>query len=381
MRIIYCIAKTCASGGMERVLSIKANYLVRAGYEVNIITTDQRGRDSFFSLDSRIKCYDLGINYEDNNGKSFFNKLSKYPFKQRIHKRRLNDLLTELKADIVISMFCNDAAFITDIRDGSKKILEIHFSKLKRLQYGRTGIWALADRYLSKVDEQIVRKFDRFVVLTEEDRSYWGKLPNIEVIANPLSYDSTLVSPLTSKRALAVGRLDYQKGFERLIEAWAEVHKIYPDWQLDIVGDGLWEERLRTQIQKLHLSKSVALLPPTNGIEEYYLDASFLVMSSRYEGLPMVLLEAQSFGLPLISFACKCGPRDLITDGVNGYLVPEGDIDSLALRIIDMIGNRDQRELMGRSGKVNSARFTQNVIMKKWMDLFDVITNRKEIIQ
>lgn len=381
MKIIYCIAKTCASGGMERVLSIKANYLVAHGYDVNIITTDQCGKESFFALDPRIKCYDLGINYEENNGKSFFNKLSKYPFKQRIHKQRLNILLTELKADIVISMFCNDASFITDIRDGSKKILEIHFSKHKRLQYGRTGFWRLADLFLSKADERIVRKFDRFVVLTEEDCSYWGKLPNIEVIANPLSYESTLVSPLASKRALAVGRLDYQKGFERLIEAWAEVHKVHPDWQLDIVGDGLWEERLRIQIQELHLGESVALLPPTNGIEEHYLNASFLVMSSRYEGLPMVLLEAQSFGLPLVSFACKCGPSDIITNGVNGYLVPEGDIDLLALRIIDMIGNRDQRVLMGQSGKANSTRFTRKIIMQKWMNLFDVITNRKEIIQ
>lgn len=381
MRIIYCIAKTCASGGMERVLSIKANYLVGKGYDVNIITTDQRRKDSFFSLDPRIKCYDLGINYEDNNGKSFFNKLSEYPFKKRAHKRRLNELLVELKADIVISMFCNDASFITDIRDGSKKILEIHFSKLKRLQYGRTGIWGLTDRFLTKVDERIVRKFDRFVVLTEEDCSYWGKLPNIEVIANPLSYESKRVSSLASQRVLAVGRFDYQKGFDRLIEAWVHVHRIHPGWQLDIVGEGLLEENLRVQIERLHLSDSIALLPPTNEIEDYYMKASFLVMSSRYEGLPMVLLEAQSFGLPLVSFACKCGPSDIITDGVNGYLVPDGDIESLALRIIDLIGNMDQRFLMGRSGKVSSTRFTQEVIMQKWMNLFDVITNRKEIIQ
>lgn len=121
MHLIYLIAATHNSGGMERVLANKANYLVAHGYDVSIVTTDQRGLKPFFPLDERIKCYDLGINYEVNNGKSFFNKLLHFPFKQWKHKIRLTKLLKQLGADIVISMFCNDASILPRINDGSKR--------------------------------------------------------------------------------------------------------------------------------------------------------------------------------------------------------------------------------------------------------------------
>ena len=158
MRIVYCIAGTYNSGGMERVLANKANYLVSHGYEVFIITTDQRGKQPFFSLDERIRCYDLGINYEENNGKSLLNKIIHYPFKQWKHWKRLSELLRELRADIAISMFCNDVSFLWKIKDGSRKILEIHFSRYKRLQYGRKGAWKLADQWRSRMDEKTVKK-------------------------------------------------------------------------------------------------------------------------------------------------------------------------------------------------------------------------------
>ncbi|MGL5920239.1 MAG: glycosyltransferase family 4 protein [Bacteroidales bacterium] len=371
MRIVYCIAKTCASGGMERVLSIKANYLARHGYEVIIITTDQRNEKSFFSLDSAIKSYDLDVNYEENNGKSFWHKLAHFPYKKRIHKQRLSKLLLAVKPDVVISMFCNDASFITDIHDGSIKILEIHFSKFKRLQYGRTGLWKLVDKYLTREDERTVSKFDRFVVLTKEDKSFWGALPNIEVIANPLPFDSLQVSSLTAKKALAIGRFDFQKGFERLIHAWSSVHKVFPEWKLDIIGEGALENTLKTLIHDLQLERTITLLPPSREIGQHYLNASFLVMSSRYEGLPMVLLEAQSFGLPAVSFDCKCGPSEIISHGTNGYLAKEGDIKELSDRMIDLISDPVTRIEMGQQAKKDAERFSQMQIMQKWINLFE----------
>ena len=134
MKIVYCIAGTYNSGGMERVLANKANYLAVHGYEVVIITTDQRGKQPFFDLDRRIRCHDLGINYEENNGKSFLNKLVHYPFKQWKHRKRLSECLKQTNADIAVSMFCNDASLLWKMNDGSRKILEIHFSRYKRRQ-------------------------------------------------------------------------------------------------------------------------------------------------------------------------------------------------------------------------------------------------------
>ena len=124
---------------MERVLANKANYLTELGYDITIITTDQRERSPYFQLDPRIKNVDLGINYTDNNNKGLLQKLLSYPRKQKMHRQKLQNILIELKADIVISMFDNDASFMYKIKDGSRKILEIHFSRFKRLQYGRKG--------------------------------------------------------------------------------------------------------------------------------------------------------------------------------------------------------------------------------------------------
>jgi hypothetical protein len=190
MKIVYCIAGTYNSGGMERVLTDKANWLCDHGYDIAIVTTDQKGRQPFFALNDNIPCFDLKINYADNNGSSFINKLLHYPIKQCKHKRSLSKLLEKLKADIVVCMFNNDASFIYKIKDGSRKVLEIHFSKFKKLQYGRKGLWRWADKWRTKRDEKIVRHFDKFVVLTKEDASYWGSLPNITVIPNARTFET-----------------------------------------------------------------------------------------------------------------------------------------------------------------------------------------------
>lgn len=371
MKIIYCIACTCHSGGMERVLANKANYLTGHGYEVVIVTTDQRGLPPFFPLAEQIRCIDLGINYEENNGKSFANKLLHYPLKQYRHKKRLAAILKREKPDITVSMFCNDAGFITRINDGSKKVLEIHFSKFKRLQYNRKGLWRLADLWRSKQDEKTVRRFDKFVVLTEEDKGYWGNLPNITVIPNANTFATSQAAALENKKVIAIGRYTYQKGFERLIEAWNILSPGFPGWKLDIIGNGEERDKLQDLIHAYHLDGQVTLVSPTKSIDKVYLDASVLVMSSRYEGLPMVLLEAQASGLPIVSFACKCGPKDIVANGETGFLVEENDIEGLARQLVKVMKDKNLRKQMGRKAKEASLRYAEDAVMAKWTALFD----------
>lgn len=376
MKIAYCIAGTRHSGGMERVLANKANYLVKQGYEVVIITTDQRDAPSFFPLNKKIKCYDLGINYEENNGRSFFNKLIHYPGKQRKHKKRLIDLLKKEKPDITISMFCNDISFMPHIKDGSKKILEIHFSKYKRIQYGRKGLWKLADRWLSRQDEKWVRRFDKFVVLTEEDRRYWGNLHNITVIPNARTFTPSQTADMENKKVIAVGRYTYQKGFERLIEAWHLIIPDFPDWRLEIVGDGEQRAMLKEMTARYGIENSVVLVPANNEIEKHYLSSSVYAMTSRYEGLPMVLLEAQAFGLPIISFNCKCGPSDIVDNGKNGFLVEESDIPAFASQLRKVMADIELRKKMSRNALETSKKFSVEPVMSHWMQLFKSLTEK-----
>lgn len=373
MKIVYSIAGTYNSGGMERVLANKANWLVRNGYEISILTTDQKGRSSFFGFDPRIRFYDLGINYEENNGRSFLNKLIHYPFKQWKHKKALKKLLPELKADVVVSMFCNDASILPMIKDGSRKVLEIHFSRFKRQQYGRKGIWKIADEIRSINDLRVVSRFDRFVVLTEEDRGYWGDLDNIQVIPNARTFVLDRPAELTEKRVIAVGRYCYQKGLNRLIDAWDIVCRSVDDWKLHLVGDGEDRAALQTQIDRLGLSDKIILGRAETDMKSVYANSSILALSSRYEGLAMVLLEAQAAGLPIVSFECKCGPKDVITDGGDGYLVEDGNVGLLAEKLLELINNEELRRKMGAEAYKNSERFSEERVMAQWVELFNEV--------
>ncbi len=358
MRIVYLIAGTYRAAGMERVLADKANWLAANGYEVHILTTDQMGRAPAFAIDPSIRMLDLGINYEENNGGPFLSKVLHYPLKQWRHCRRLTKALRAIRADIVISMFCNDAGFLPGIKDGSRKVLEIHFSRFKRLQYGRKGLWALADRWRSRHDAVIAGRYDRFVVLTEEDMGYWGQLENVRVIPNPRTFVFDKPASLESHQVLAVGRYDYQKGFDMLLEAWKRIDT--KGWTLRIAGSG----------GDLGPLPGNVVTGPATDIKKEYSQSAFLVMSSRYEGLPMVLLEAQAAGLPAVSFACKCGPRDVITDGEDGILIPEGDINRLAAGMQKMMQDTVLRHKMGAAAFRNSARYDKDRIMSLWENLF-----------
>lgn len=373
MKIVYSISGTYNSGGMERVLANKANYLVEAGHQVVIITTDQGGRVPYFRLDPRVQCIDLKINYSDNADKGLIQKLRSYPVKQKEHLKKLRHILRELNADISISMFDHDADLLWRVKDGSKKILEIHFSRFKRRQYGRKGFWKIIDHWRSIQDVKIARRYDRFVVLTHEDAVYWGALPNICVIPNAATFAPARLAALENKKVIAIGRYDYQKNFEALIEAWQWVYREQPDWQLSIYGEGALKAFYERRIEELKLSAVVTLCPPTRSIQEAYLESSILAMSSRYEGLPMALLEAQACGMPLVSFACKCGPKDVIDDGKNGYLVAEGDTKGLARALVRIMENMPQRKRMGQAAAARAHAFSHGAIMRQWMDLFEEI--------
>lgn len=370
MKIVYLIAGTYRPAGMERVLANKVNWLAGRGYEVTVVTTDQRGRKPAFPLDSSVGCVDLGINYESDNGRSFLRKALLFPLRLVRHRTRLSALLKRMRPDITVSMFCNDASFVPKIKDGSRKVLEVHFSRYKRLQYGRGGIWGLADRALSRKDERTARRFDRFVVLTEEDAGYWN-VPGLVVIPNSPACVFAEPAALEGGIVLAVGRYCRQKNFDSLVRAWSGIpEKVREGWKLRIAGDGEDREQLEELAGSLGLGGSVVLGPESNMID-YYRKASVLALSSRYEGLPMVLLEAQAAGLPIVSYDCKCGPKDVVEDGVDGFLVPEGREDMLAQRLASLMEDGDLRRRMGAAAYKASGRFEEGRIMERWVGLFE----------
>lgn len=377
MKIVYCHCSLYNPGGMERVLLNKVAWLSAAGHDVSVVTTDQQGRPPFYRFPDGVHLTDLGVNYSLDNDKPLRERIPSYLRKRRLHRRRLTDLLMAERPDITVSLYPSESSFIPDIADGSRKVLELHFNRFFRLQYGRGGLTGLIDRRRSRRDVSIARRFDKFVVLTDEDKNYWGRMPNITVIPNA-ALPMPLQSDCSARRVIAVGRLDFQKGFDRLIDAW-ELVKADPaseGWRLDIFGQGEWRDMLQARIAEKGLADSTAVNAPTGDIAAEYAGSSILAMTSNYEGFPMVMIEAMSAGLPVVTFDYKCGPRDIITDCTDGVIVPNGDIRGFADALLRLMADGALRRRMGRAATAVTDRYSEESVMRQWTTLFESLTQK-----
>lgn len=377
MKIVYCHCSLYNPGGMERVLLNKVAWLSAAGHDVSVVTTDQQGRQPFYRFPDGVRLTDLGVNYSLDNDKPLRERIPSYLRKRRLHRRRLTELLMAERPDITVSLYPSESSFIPDIADGSRKVLELHFNRFFRLQYGRGGLTGLIDRRRSRRDVSIARRFDSFVVLTDEDKNYWSRMPNITVIPNA-ALPMPLQSDCSARRVIAVGRLDFQKGFDRLIDAW-ELVKTDPaseGWRLDIFGQGEWRDMLQARIAEKGLADSTAVNAPTGDIAAEYAGSSILAMTSNYEGFPMVMIEAMSAGLPVVTFDFKCGPRDIITDCTDGVIVPNGDIRGFADALLRLMADGALRRRMGRAATAVTHRYSEESVMRQWTALFESLTQK-----
>lgn len=370
MRILYCLDGTFNSGGKERIVINKANWLASHGYDVAIFTTEQAGRTDFFPLKG-VKRYDSDILFTNIKDKNPFSKFLILQNRKNKCKKILQNYIDIFKPDIIISTNGYEVSIVNKVKRVRKKIIESHFTRWFRLKRNRSGIWKIVDRILTKQDLKEVKKYDKLICLTNEDRLNWKEIDNADVINNFIEEKTFHAAPLENKLMIAVGRLQYQKGFDRLINAWKIVNNKFPDWKLNIFGDGELKDELNHQIEQLELKDSVNINVPTKNIHSEYLKSSALLMSSHYEGLPMVMLEAMETGLPVVSFDFPCGPKDLIKNGTNGFLIKEGDIEGMANMIGRLIEDREERKRMGKINFETTKKNYPDSIMEKWIKIFN----------
>jgi glycosyltransferase involved in cell wall biosynthesis len=367
---------------MERIICCKANYLADVlGYDVTIITTDRGSKPNFYTFSDKVKFIDLNINYYELGRLSFTKRICRQIKKRRKHSAKLTEMLHKLRPDIVVSTHTHEFTLLPDIRDGSIKIGEIHFSKeYNEIENRYRKQSALSRRFSIAAEKRKYRfidKYDKFVVLTQRDRLNWENHANVAQIYNLLSLYPAKTAPLKARRMISVGRLVLQKGYDMLIEAFRVVYQEYPDWQLDIFGEGADREELLQLIEDYQLTQVVKINPPTNDIQQEYLNSSLYVMSSRYEGFGMVLAEAMACGVPCISFDCPYGPSEIITDGEDGFLAENGNVQGLADKIKILISDADLRKQMGTKAKENVKRFSADIIMAQWDELFQKLLREK----
>lgn len=381
MKIVYIYSQLTISGGADRVLTDKANYLAEHDYDITIITESQMGRPVVFPLSPKVKLIDMGIDFDKQYGHNILYRGFLYLRFIHIYKEKLKKILFKIKPDIVITLMGRSLDFITSIQDGSLKIGETHTTKKHLRSYHlleeKGGIHKYLAQYLRKKQISSAKKLDALVLLTKQDEKDWHDVKKTYVIPNAIPHIHTGSSSLTNKQAIMVGRYNEAKGYEYITEAWKTVHKRHPDWILNIYGSGEMRDDVERWIKERNLQDTMIMHEPTNHIMEKYTESSICVLSSRYEGFTLVIMEAMSCGVPCVSFDTPYGPRNIITDGEDGILVDYLNTEALADNICKVIEDENLRKRLGMNAKKNIQRFSQDTIMQKWQDLFHSLLNNR----
>lgn len=341
-KIMFIISSLQGLGGTERVVTTLANSLSKK-YNVTIISRNINGGDNAYLLDTSVN--DVKTN-NGNLGFLFFIKKyvthhhPDYVVVHTMSKLTPMFLLSGVKAKRIWSM-----------EHISYEFHNMIYQKLRRLLYNR---------------------LDKILVFTEDQKKIYLEFnDNVSIVRNPCPLDIVdQTYNKNSKDIISIGRLTYQKGYDLLIESWALIEKKHPDWHLHIYGEGEDRESLNSLINKYSL-KNVHLKGQVLDVCNVYDSASFYVMSSRYEGLPMVLIEAQSRGLPLVSFDCPTGPREIVKEDINGILIPPNDIIGLSKSIERLIESPESRSQMSTMSKRLSKQFLTTEVVNSWIDFFE----------
>ncbi len=357
--IAFFISSISQGAGTERITSLVSNELVNSGYSVSIISI-WNGKNPFFTLDERIKCISL---LKSGKGISFH-------FLKIISK--LSAIIKCYNIDILINVDVILALFTIPIKVWKSNLKIIsweHFNYKTNLGVRRRD-WG---RILSK------RYADAIVTLTNQDKNFYNENLTREIpiwnIPNFIESEQIQVADIRKKNIIAVGRLTYQKGFDILLEIWKEVISQISDdnWKLRIVGNGEDKILLINQTKRLGITDRVEFIGAKKDVSNFYNNSSIYVMTSRFEGLPMVLIEALYHGLPIISFDCTTGPADVIESEVNGYLIPPKDKQAFVDRLVYLINHEELRLSMQSASLEKVKNFSNNSVMKKWKELFEII--------
>lgn len=382
-KICYCAPALYSAGGVERVVSVKANFFAEIyHYDVTIIVTEGNDRECFFPLSDKVTVVNLNLGFEDLWKVSFSHKIILYLRKQLKYRKLLKSELMRIRPDITISVLRREINFINSIPDGSHKIGELHVNRSNYRNFisrESSFVKRMFARYWMNDLIKHLRRLDRMVVLTEDAKADWPELSNIQLIPDPIPFKVDKMSTLTSKRVVSIGRYAYEKGNDLLLKAWSKVEKSCKDWTLDIYGMGN-----RTPYMKLihelgidetrcHLHGSLA------DVRDTYLDSSIFTLPSRFEGFGLVIIEAMACGVPVITFNCENGPRNIISSHQDGILVSPFDVDEYADSLLCLIRDNQLRCQMGKNAYNTSKRYSIENIAMQWKALFDEVMSNDGI--
>lgn len=376
MKIVYIIDSLALKGGAERIITEKMNYLATIyNYDVSVITYYQFHEPNTYPLSCKVKQINLSIPFYQQYRYSYPKRLwLKWGFYRQL-QLELQQTVNSINPDILIGVGYTLADVVCSIKCQAAKIIESHEARMytqSPLLHKNTSLFSTIYAILNrKIYLNIVEKrADAVVTLTKGDALEWKNAKRVEIIPNFSIMPISNLSNGESKRVIAIGRLEWQKGYDKLIDIWKLVSPTHSDWQLDIYGEGSLEADLKKRINEAGLI-NVTIHPFTHNISQEYASSSICVLTSRFEGFSLVLLEAMRHGLPCVTFDCPFGPKELIDDNKCGYVIENDNINQFAERLNYLIDNQQVRKRFAKEALMKSRKYNVDNIMNLWKELFN----------
>lgn len=354
-KIAFLVHNIHFGGGGERVVANLSNMFVEKGYFVTIISLCKKKETFSFELNKKVH-----INYLNTNSFKieYFNKLKSLFCLRKYLKTHTFDFVLGIGTYLNILLALSNKRNIKTI--GCE---HSHF-------FNVSLFWI----FLRKI---LYKKLSTVVSLTNEDAKNLKKVSKkIVVIPNSLSFEIKGKAQLIEKKIIAIGRISYEKGFDLMVDMFSEFCKFNKDWILELIGSGNDDKKNKDLIKKHKLEDKIKLLPATNDVISAYMNASIYLMTSRFEGLPMVLLEASECGLPMVAYDCKTGPSEIIKDGENGFLIPCYDKKMMVEKLNLLCNDFELRKTMGEKAKKMALRFDKDFVFSKWENLFNTLDQK-----
>ena len=357
MNIIYVIEDYSENGGVERIVSDKANTLsTRYNHNITLISVYRDNRKEQFKLDYGINLIHLDVPFAKRTNNYLLRLISRL-YTIFIAILRLNKEIKGLYSDIIFFTTTLGAILLPFCRTKARKIYESHlarnFNPFNKLFF------------LTEL------RAERIVCLTSGDAKEYKYAKRVDIIPNYINDVKAHVEDYSVKKAIAVGRLEYQKGFDILIDCWKEISRQYPNWQLDIYGEGSCKEELQKQIYSLQLEDKVKLCGRNNNIIEAYPQYSLHLMTSRFEGQGIVLIEAQACGLPSVVFNYEYGANDIIENEYNGILVEQGNCKKYIEAVMKMMSSEELRKEYGTNALTIGKCYYKENIFNRWIKIIN----------
>jgi len=373
MRLLYIVSAVAVHAGLERILIDKVNWLAeKSDNEIYVVTFDQGNHPLVFPLHPNIDIRDINVLLHRSYQYSGIKRLL---YRNRLHNlllKRLKRTIGEISPDII---FCLQKPHIHDVVKAAGSVpvvFESHSSRRGSFMEALTLLKRIKVMFIGKSYEKSIKKVKCVVALTQGDALEWQKVnKNVVVIPNVVHLNITgRTSSLVEKKVVFVGRYAVQKDIGSLLQIWQIIHLRHPDWQLDIYG-GYGPEIDKWFNIVGALQANVFAHHSVSDLSEIFLHSSMLLLTSLYEPFGLVIPEAMSFGLPVVAFDCLYGPSEIITDGVDGFLIKNRSINEFAEKVCLLMEDVELRKRMGKTGIISSKRYSADIIMPLWQSLLE----------